>query len=321
MEIELIINHDGDIQAPVIVDEITLQTEIQSYPGTLKFTVYKDEILDFDEGDAVRLSIDGKIIFCGFVFDKSRNKDIKQIEVTAYDQIKYLTKNSDTYTYTNKTASDVIKMLAEDLGLQTGDIEDTNYRLFDMVEEDTCLYDIIQNALDYTIVNTGMYYILYDDAGYLTLKSLENMQTNLYIDEETAEDFEYKTSIDEQTYNQIKLRYEDEDTGVTKLYIVKDTANINKWGLLQYTDTVEDSEDGITKAETLLKLYNQKTRKLTIQNAFGRIDIRAGSLLYINLNVGDIIVNCPMLVNKCIHTFDGDMHFMELDVIGGEFIA
>ena len=34
-----------------------------------------------------------------------------------------------------------------------------------------------------------------------------------------------------------------------------------------------------------------------------------------------IVTNNYMVVNKVTHTFRGDEHMMELDLIGGEFIA
>ena len=319
MEIELIINRGGYIQAPILIDDIKLELELRGYPGTLTFTVWKDEALNILEGDPVRLAIDGEVIFYGFIFTKTRS-ELNKIEITAYDQLRYL-KNKDTYTYENKTATEVINMIINDFNLNAGYIEDTKYKIASRVEDDTSLFDIIQNALDITIINTGKYYILYDNAGEITLKSIDNMITDYYLDEETAEKYDYTSSIDEETYNQIVLREEDDDTGITKVYMTKDSTTINSWGILQYTDTVEDGEDGITKAETLLSLYNQKTRSITIKNAIGRVDIRPGCMIYIKLDIGDVILDSLMMVYKCTHTINSDNHFMELELIGGEFTS
>ena len=56
-------------------------------------------------------------------------------------------------------------------------------------------------------------YVLYDDFGKLCLKNLERMKVGLVIDEETGENFDYESSIDSDTYNQIKLTYDNSDTG------------------------------------------------------------------------------------------------------------
>ncbi len=39
------------------------------------------------------------------------------------------------------------------------------------------------------------------------------MKVNLIIDSDTGQNFEYKSSIDSQTYDQVKLTYDNEDTG------------------------------------------------------------------------------------------------------------
>lgn len=115
--------------------------------------------------------------------------------------------------------------------------------------------------------------------------------------------------------------YNDEKTGKRELFIAQDGAKMNQWGVLQYFEEVQTKTGASAKADALLKLYDQKTRKLTIQNAFGDVRVRAGSAVVVALNLGDIVTNNYMVVNKVTHTFRGDEHMMELDLIGGEFIA
>ena len=157
-----------------------------------------------------------------------------------------------------------------------------------------------------------------EDTGY-TLETI--VEENLLIDEETGENFSYESSIDEQTYNKIKLAYNDEKTGKRELFIAQDGAKMNQWGVLQYFEEVQTKTGASAKADALLKLYDQKTRKLTIQNAFGDVRVRAGSAVVVALNLGDIVTNNYMVVNKVTHTFKGNEHMMALDLIGGEFIA
>ena len=102
---------------------------------------------------------------------------------------------------------------------------------------------------------------------------------------------------------------------------MQDGVNINRWGVLQYCDTVSEGENGEAKAKALLSLYNKKTRNLRITNAFGDIRVRAGSLLVVNLNLGDRKVENFMLVEKVKHTFRNGEHFMDLTLRGGEFVV
>jgi len=317
--IELIIQNGSNIYYPVVEEGITWETTRKGVPGILNFTVVKDEVLNFQEGNAVRLKVDGNNAFYGFVFKKERDKG-NTIQVTAYDQLRYL-KNKDTYVYTNKTASDVVKMIAADFKLNVGTIEDTEYIIASRVEDNKTLFDIIQNALDLTLQNRKKLYVLYDDFGKLTLKNVESMKLNLMIDDETAENYSYISSIDGETYNKIKLSYENKETSKREIYISQDTSNINQWGVLQYFETIEETTNGKVKADALLSLYNRKTRNLTIKNAFGDVRVRGGSSIIINLNLGDVIVKNYMIVEKVKHTFKNNEHFMDLTLRGGDFIA
>lgn len=319
MAVELFIQHNSTIQFPVVKEGARLTLERKGTPGKLEFTVVKGPGLNFAEGDPVKLTVNGTAMFYGFVFKKMRDKG-GTIDVVAYDQLRYL-KNKDTITEEGLKASDLLKRIATDFRLNLGTVEDTGYTLETIVEENQTLFDMIQSALDETLMNTKQLYVLYDDAGKLTLKNINTMKLNLLIDEETGENFSYESSIDEQTYNKIKLAYNDEKTGKRELFIAQDGAKMNQWGVLQYFEEVQTKTGASAKADALLKLYDQKTRKLTIQNAFGDVRVRAGSAVVVALNLGDIVTNNYMVVNKVTHTFRGDEHMMALDLIGGEFIA
>ena len=319
MAVELFIQHNSTIQFPVVEEGARLTLERKGTPGKLEFTVVKGPGLNFAEGDPVKLTVNGTAMFYGFASKKKRDKG-GTISVTAYDQLRYL-KNKDTITEEGLKASDLLKRLATDFRLNLGTVEDTGYTLETIVEENQTLFDMIQNALDETLMNTKQLYVLYDDAGKLTLKNINSMKLNLLIDEETGENFSYESSIDGQTYNKIKLAYNNEKTGKRELFIAQDGEKMNQWGVLQYFEEVQTQTGASAKADALLKLYDQKTRKLTIQNAFGDVRVRAGSAVVVALNLGDIVTNNYMVVNKVTHTFKGDEHMMELDLIGGEFIA
>lgn len=326
MNVELLVaNESGSkVYQPAVEEGIEWTTQRAGTPGKLTFKVLKDDILDFTEGSAVRLKVDGDEVFYGFVFTKSRQKD-QIITVTAYDQLRYLN-NKDTKIYEGKTATQFIQMLAADYRLNVGDMEDTGYVIASRVEENSSLFDMIGNALDLTLTNTGNMFVLFDSFGKLTLKSLGKMRVGdgdnyLMIDEETGENFDYKSSIDSQTYNKVKLTYDNEKTGTREVYIAHSDENMNKWGILQYFDTLQKGENGQAKADALLKLYNKKTRNLKIQNAFGDNRVRAGSLIVVNLALGDMSVKNFMLVEKCIHTYKESEHWMTLTLRGGEFVA
>ncbi len=327
MDVELLIGDETGTKAylPAVEEGIEWTTERRGTPGKLTFKVLKDDVLDFSEGSAVRLKVDGSEVFFGFVFKQRREKD-RIITVTAYDQLRYL-KNKDTIVYENKTAAQFIRMIAADYSMNPGQIDDTMFVIESRVEENTSLFEMIENALDLELTNTGELYVLYDDFGRLSLKHLSEMYVGdnangyLMIDEETGENFEYTSSIDDNTFNRIKLTYDNEETGRRDVYITQDGNNINRWGILQYFDTLSKGENGPAKADALLKLYNKKTRSLRISNAIGDNRVRAGSMVIICLDLGDMKLNNFMLVESCKHSYKQGEHWMDLTLRGGEFIG
>ncbi|GHV08708.1 hypothetical protein FACS1894217_11580 [Clostridia bacterium] len=319
MNIELLIQNGNTVYKPIVKEGIQWTTERRGSPSKLQFSVIKDGIINFQEGNAVRMKVDGQNTFYGFVFSKRRDKE-QIIDVVAYDQTRYL-KNKDTYVYSNKTASEVIKMIASDFQLQVGTIEQTDFIIPSRVEDNATLFDIIYNALDLELQNKKQMYVLYDDFGKLSLKALERMKLGLVIDEETGQNFEYTSSIDEQTYNKIKLSFENEKTGKREIYIAQDGNHINDWGILQYFDTIQEGENGESKANALLSLYNAKTRKLQISKAIGDVRVRAGSMVIVKLALGDVSLQNFMLVEKASHQFNESEHWMDLTLRGGEFVG
>ncbi len=320
MKLDLIIENEGTIYYPIVEDGVTITWDRQGSPGVLKFTVIAKDI-SFQEGNAVKVTVDEVDMFYGFVFSKKRTGQTqKLIEVTVYDQLRYF-KNKDTYTYENKKASEVIAMIAEDFGLNVGALEDTGHTIAFRTEDDVTLFDIAQNALDETLEAMSQMYVLYDDVGKLTLKNVESMKSSLLISEDTIGNFTYTSTIDSQTYNQIKITYENTETGERDIFIAKDSGNINSWGLLQYTASVEIPESGESKANALLSLYNSKTRNLTITDALGDTSIRAGSSVITQLNLGDIEIQCYLMVERVTHTFTQNQHMMTLNLRGGTFVS
>lgn len=309
---------------PAVVEGIEWTTKRKDTPGILTFKVVNDDILDLSEGSVVQLREDGVGIFFGFIFKQQRSRE-RIVTVTAYDQLRYL-KNEDTIVYGGKTADQFLRMIAADYRMNVGDLEDTGFVIGSRVEEDISLFEMVQNALDLTLTNTGEMFVLYDDLGKLTLKRLSSMIVGrpgayLMIDEETGEDFEYTSSIDDDTYNRIKLTYDNEATGTREVYIAQDGTNINRWGILQYLDTISKGENGQAKADALLRLYNKKTRGLKIKNAIGDSRVRGGSMIVVNLDLGDVKLQNFMLVENCKHIYKEDEHWMDLTLRGGEFVG
>ena len=171
--------------------------------------------------------------------------------------------------------------------------------------------------MDITLENKKKLYVLYDDFGKLTLKDIESMRVNLLIDESSGENYNFSSGIDGSTYNQIKVVYEDETTGKREIYITKDSSNINRWGLLQYFETIDEKVNGQAMVDALIELYNKKENNLTLNNIVGDVRVKAGTSVLIQLDLVDFKVQHWMLVERAVHRFKKDEYFMDLALRGG----
>jgi hypothetical protein len=312
-EMKLTIQHNGALFSPPVENGVKIEWETGGSPGKLTFTTIKVSGMEFDEGDPVCFYYGNTPMFMGYVFTKKRDKE-HRIDVTCYDQIRYL-KNKYTYVFENKTASQIIQALCADFGLTTGNMDNTGYVIPAIAEENKAALDIALTVLDETLSNTGNKFTLYDDFGKITVKNMANMVSDCLIMETTAENFDYSSSIDDETYNSVILYYKEDDNSI-KLYTASNNSKINEWGTLRYFEEVKNKAIAQNKANALLKLYCKKTRELKVTGAFGSTDVRAGTLIPVRLDLGDIVTNNYMVVEKVTHIFEENHYTMDLTLEG-----
>ena len=310
-----IINHDNIMFTPIVKEGITWETARKDAPGKLTFTVMKDDIISFNEGSTVIFKANGKNIFYGYVFTKTRDKK-HHISVTAYDQIRYL-KSKHTYIYQNKGPEDLIRLIADDFGLKVGELDNTGYKIPARLEDNKTLLDMIQNSLYEACLSTGNIFVLYDDFGKLTLKNIKNLKINdLLFSGDNTQNFDYKTTIDNNAYNKVIIYRDNTETGQREFYIAQDPEKIKRWGLLQLTETASEQENAAVKAKSILDYYNAIDRQITLKKVLGDYRLRAGFCVYNYFDLGDLLLKKLMLIEKAVHYFDTHSHFVDLVLIG-----
>lgn len=314
----LIATHAGPIyNVANNVQSVTYTTNRTGEPGKLEFTLNKAGGISFFEGDVVRFSVDGTLVFYGWIFTKSKDRwDV--IEVICYDRVRYL-KASASYAFYGQTAGEIIRKIAADFQLDVSDIEDTGYKIPSLIEEEQTCLDIIEEAVQQTLLNTGKIYVFFDDGKGLSLKEAGNMIDKTVIgDKSLLTDYTYKTDIDEQTYNSVKLARPNEETGRADVFVAQDSNTIAQWGLLQLYQTVDgDVNDAqvIAQAQATLKYYNQRMRTLSV-TSLGVAGLRAGQMVLMKVEgLGDINLDQFVLLEKVTHTFENGSHTMDFDTL------
>ena len=208
-----------------VVSDITITTYIQDTPGKLEFTIMVESPLTFAEGATVSVVLDGYNMFKGFVFKKSHTQERGKVKVTCYDQLRYL-KNKDSRVFENVTSHQIFEQLCKDFVLKYKTVDKSYHICAPRSEDATSLYDMIKNALDDTLVNTGDWYFIRDNFGTLEhINILSCIRQEMLGDKSFVTGFDYETSIDDEVYNQIKLYRDNQDTGKREVFIVNDTVN------------------------------------------------------------------------------------------------
>lgn len=261
----------------------------------------------------VRYSDEGQKVFYGYIFKIDDGRE-EEIEVLAYDQIRYLM-NSGTYVFAKKTATQVIQKIAADMLLKTGALENTSYVIPSQIRDNKTFIDMICMALDETLINYGTNFVFYDDFGSLTLRNITGMRFPLVIgDDSLMTDYSYSRSIDDETYNQVILYRDNKETGKRDTYMAKDSNSIKKWGLLQLYESVDENLNTAQINEQLSQLLitkNRESRSLSVE-ALGDFRLRAGC--YVNLYIKKMSINKFFLVDSCTHKKSDGVHTMELEL-------
>lgn len=149
---ELTVQNQKDMLLIEPQDGITLDRSPDLAPAKLTFNVLKDPLLDIQEGDLVNFKVNGELIFVGYIFEKSRSKN-NIIQVTCYDQCRYL-KSEGYYIFDGKnSASELIIALAKDLGIKLGEIAPTEYKI-SRVFDGKSYQDILLTMLKLTSINS-----------------------------------------------------------------------------------------------------------------------------------------------------------------------
>lgn len=303
---------------------IRLKTVLYNNCGQLSFKMLHPQCQEFKEGDRVRLYMNGKCKFCGFIFTRSFQQD-EEMLVYAFDFLRYF-KSPMLYDrnmmmslngQTGLTINEIFRKLCQDLKIPFEIKAESTIPVPAQRYDMKSAFNILEFAINQTIINSSednrQYFTYYHESdideeqlkqtsGVVQLQLRNNLTTNVPItDSDLILNYDYKTTIDEQTFNRIIL-YKDEktylsETGKTlkkgqktgtrtirvfpeNIEKVKQTSE-GLYGYLPYYHKCPDSytEAQINKVgNELLAMLDRKTSSLKLE-CYGIIGMRAGYLV------------------------------------------
>lgn len=302
-----------------IVKKISITTYLEIKPSKVEIDMIAVDTLDWIAlGSLVSIKVDGHKLFLGYIFKFDYDED-NNASFVAYDQMRYLA-YKDTLMLNSMSSAEVFTTMCKRFNLKHSVESKCTYKLPARVCEEKTGADIIEYAISQTLSEKGVWQFLEDEYGTLKLKDTKDYQIGLAIgDSSLLSSFSYEESIDDETYNYIKLVKENKETNKRDVYIQKDSESISKWGMLPYYEKVSDNMKDAQireRASLLLKYYNKEQKTLKIKQAIGDLRIKAGRsfLLTIKDLKKAIPYNQYALCVECTHTFENDTHVMDLEV-------
>lgn len=259
------------------------------------------------DGHQVIFSYNEKQLFRGIIV-KSTQTNNKKMSFVAYDIGIYLANNKFTYSYTNKTASEIFKDCCARFNIKTGEISQTSYKIPDHTKSDTTIFDCMQEALSIDFNHTGTRHFI--SAKNETLNLLTRRENILQWVIESGQNliaYNYSNSI-ENVKTRIQLVSSDDKPIDTKINEQLE----QKIGIFQ--DVVKEDQaykNGTAKAliDTMLQEKNTPNSVLSV-TALGIPDVISGLGVFIIIK--ELGLSKTFYVDEDTHTFSGNYHSMNL---------
>ena len=315
MKLKVYIKSKLKIYEVILADKAELERE-EFCASKFSFTVMKDNVVSFNQGDAVSVMYDSEGIFYGYVFSKSRDKK-GLIRVECYDQIRYL-KNRRTYTRGRMRLDEMVNKIASDNNLRVGKIQKSSCYLQPVAADNLSLIDVIKKGCKDTERLSGEKFIFYDECGLLMLKKEDELVTDILIDASQAENFVYTDRIDKGVYNTVEVYNDTKRLDLRTVTAVSDKENVDAWGTLVLSKKATDASNAKREAENLLRGYNKVNREIVISKIAGDNRFLPGGSLWVKLVMGDLDINGFVRIHKVRHVFENNQYYTDLYLDGSD---
>lgn len=315
---------------------IRIKSALYNNCGQFSCKLIHEDCQQFRVGDRVRLYLDGRCWFCGFIFTTEFESKTTMM-ITAFDYLRYFKapliygKNQlINSTGQGLSASEIFTKICQDLKIPFEVIEASTLPVTPQNHTQKTAFNILSDAITETVINSPaanrLYYMYYHEShfsedentktrqvnmkdqqvfknsGKVIWRLRNNLITDSCIDDEFIYQYNFKESIDEQTYNEV-IVYKDQKTYLSKTgktlkngkktgTQIKKVAKDNKlkalYGYLPYFHRAPDgwSEAQMQQtAQTLQNILARPTHSISLQ-CYGIIGLRAGYMVPVVLDLG-----------------------------------
>lgn len=263
--------------------------------------------IDVEKGHQCLFSYNGKELFRGIIMTQTQSNK-KMLTFTAYDNGIYLANNKDTFTYENKTASEVFKDCCTRFGLPMGEVANCSYKIPELTKSKTTAFDAIADALSLDFDATGIRHYVASEKGKLKLLTRrENIMQWVIEVGQNLSTYTYTRSIES-----IKTRVKMVSKEGTTLAEKKNAALEKKIGVFQEIDKPDESLTTAQINDLISSILDEKStpeRTLNVE-AVGIAEVISGIGVYII--IPELNLSRTFYVDEDTHVFEDNKHTMTL---------
>ncbi len=263
--------------------------------------------IDIVKGYQCLITYNSTEIFRGIIM-KSQRRDTKIMSFTAYDNGIYFANNRDTFSYTNKTASEIFADVCTRFGFEVEAVAKTYYKIPELIKKRATAWDVICDAMSLEYGATGVRHYVTSSKGKVSMTTRrENiLQWVLEVDRNITS-YNYEESI-EDVRTRIRL-LSDEGTVLAES---RNATLESQIGVMQDVDVLDETlTDAQLKelCKTILGEISTPSRTLDLE-ALGLPDVYSGVGVFVR--IPHLGLSRTFYVDQDTHTFKGNKHTMSL---------
>lgn len=310
----IIVKGEQGYDVTQLVEQVQWKGRKGSSSRTISVTLIDDDGykharsgIDVEQGVQCLFSYNDKELFRGIIMTQTQSNR-KRLAFTAYDNGIYLANNKDTFTYENKTASEVFKDCCTRFGLPMGEVSECTYRIPELTKPKTTAFDAITDALSLDFDATGIRHYVASDKGKISLLTRrENIMQWVIEVGQNLTTYSYTRSIED-----IKTRVKMVSKEGTTLAEKSNSALEAKIGVFQ---EIEQPDESLTTAQindlisSILDEKSTPERTLSVE-AVGIPEVISGIGVYII--IPELELSRTFYVDEDTHTFRDNLHTMSL---------
>lgn len=263
--------------------------------------------IDVEQGQQCLFNYNGTELFRGIIMSQTQSNK-KKLTFKAYDNGIYLANNKDTFTYENKTASEIFRDCCTRFGLPMGEVSECTYRIPELTKPKTTPFDTIADAMSLDFDATGIRHYVSSDKGKISLLTRrENIMQWVIEVSQNLTTYSYTKSIEA-----IKTRVKMVSKEGTTLAEQSNAGLEGKIGVFQEIDQPDESLTTAQINDLIASILEEKStpaRTLTLE-AIGIPEVISGIGVYII--IPELNLSRTFYVDSDTHTFKGNLHTMSL---------